>query len=222
MNPLESTQLQEALNAKKEAWETNASDAQKQMTAENLEAIVNSHFKDNAINLGQKAIDFTLKNALGDTTHLKDTLEQGPVILTWYRGGWCPYCNLTLQYLQNNLSEFKKYGANLLALTPELPDKSLSTKEKHDLEFEILSDIGNKVAKQYGLVYKLTDALAEVYQNKLGLENYNGDDSSELPITATYVIDSKGTVKYAFLDADYRNRADILEILEALKELHTK
>lgn len=222
MTPLESTQLQEALNAKKEAWETNASDAQKQMTAENLEAIVNSHFKDNAINLGQKAIDFTLKNALGDTTHLKDTLEQSPVILTWYRGGWCPYCNLTLQYLQNNLSEFKKYGANLLALTPELPDKSLSTKEKHDLEFEILSDVGNKVAKQYGLVYKLTDALAEVYQNKLGLENYNGDDSSELPITTTYLIDKQGTVKYAFLDADYRNRADISEILEALKELHTK
>lgn len=156
---------------------------------------------------------------MGKCINFQSVLDHGPVILTWYRGGWCPYCNLTLQFLQNNLPEFKKYGANLLALTPELPDKSLSTSEKHGLQFEVLSDVGNKVAKQYGLVYKLTDALANVYQNNLGLNDYNGDDSSELPITATYVIDSKGIVKYAFLDADYRKRANISDILDTLKTI---
>ncbi|EWH12979.1 alkyl hydroperoxide reductase [Cellulophaga geojensis KL-A] len=189
------------------------------MTTENLEAIVATQFLENAVNVGDKVINFTLKNALGECTNLQSVLDNGPVILTWYRGGWCPYCNITLQYLQNSLPEFKKYGANLLALTPELPDKSLSTSEKYDLQFEVLSDVGNKIAKQYGLVYKLTDALSEIYQNKLGLKNYNGDDSSELPITATYVIDAKGIVQYAFLDADYRKRAEISEIIDVLKTL---
>lgn len=211
--------LQDALSAKQATWEVNATEAQKEMSSENIEAIIATHFEIHAVNISDKVIDFTLKNALGECTNLQTTLDKGPVILTWYRGGWCPYCNLTLQYLQNSLLEFKKYGANLLALTPELPDKSLSTTEKHDLQFEVLSDVGNKVAKQYGLVYKLTDALADVYKNGIHLQNYNGDDSSELPITATYVIDTKGIVQYAFLDADYRKRADISEILEVLKTL---
>ncbi|WP_425628729.1 peroxiredoxin-like family protein [Cellulophaga lytica] len=215
----EHTNLKDALSAKQAAWESNASKEQKEMTTENLEAIVATQFLENAVNVGDKIIDFTLKNALGECTNLQSVLDNGPVILTWYRGGWCPYCNITLQYLQNSLPEFKKYGANLLALTPELPDKSLSTSEKHDLQFEVLSDVGNKIAKQYGLVYKLTDALSEIYQNKLGLKNYNGDDSSELPITATYVIDAKGIVQYAFLDADYRKRAEISEIIDVLKTL---
>ena len=213
------TALNDALRAKQAGWEAKATDAQKAMTAENLEAIIETHFKENAINIGDKMIDFTLKNALGECTNLQNTLNQGPVILTWYRGGWCPYCNLTLQFLQNSLPEFKKYGANLLALTPELPDKSLSTKEKHNLQFEVLTDIGNKVAKPYGLSYKLTDALAEVYKNGVGLKNYNGDDSSELPITATYIIDKTGIIQYAFLNADYRKRASIPELIAVLKTL---
>ncbi|WP_299252230.1 peroxiredoxin-like family protein [uncultured Lacinutrix sp.] len=222
MDTTEHTKLQDVLSAKQAGWEAKATDAQKTMTTENLQAIVDTHFKDNAINLGDKAIDFTLKNALGECTNLQTTLNNGPVILTWYRGGWCPYCNLTLQFLQNSLPEFKKYGANLLALTPELPDKSLSTTEKHSLQFQVLSDVGNKVAKQYGLAFKLTDALAEVYKNGIGLHNYNGDTSSELPITATYVIDKNGIVQYAFLDADYRKRASITTIVDALKALETK
>jgi peroxiredoxin len=217
MKTIENKNLQDALNVKKADWKANASVAQKEMTAKNLEAIIATHFKENAIDVGDKIIDFTLKNALGECTSLQMMVNQGPVILTWYRGGWCPYCNITLQFLQNSLPEFKKYGANLLALTPELPDKSLSTTEKHELQFEVLSDVGNKIAKQYGLVYKLTDDLSEIFQNKLGLKNYNGDDSSELPITATYVIDVKGIIQYAFLDADYRKRADISEIIDVLK-----
>lgn len=219
MKTIEFTDLQDALSAKQAAWETNASATQKEMTAENLEGIMATHFKENAINVGDKAIDFTLKNALGECTNLQTIIDQGPVILTWYRGGWCPYCSVALQYLQSSLPAFKKYDANLLALTPELPDKSLNTSEKHGLQFEVLSDVGNKIAKQYGLVYKLTDALSEIYQNKLGLKNYNGDDSSELPITATYVIDPKGRVQYAFLDADYRKRAAISKIMDVLKTM---
>ncbi|WP_281846820.1 redoxin domain-containing protein [Olleya namhaensis] len=109
-----------------------------------------------------------------------------------------------------------------MALTPELTDKSFSTTEKHNLQFEVLIDIGNKAAKQYGLSFKLTNALTEVYKNGVGLKNYNSDDSSELPIAATYLIDTNGIVQYAFLDADYRKRASIIAIINALKVLTTK
>jgi peroxiredoxin len=94
-----------------------------------------------------------------------------------------------------------------LALTPELPDRSISTTEKHQLQFEVLSDVGNKVAKQYGIVFKLTDAVAEVYQEGFDLHGFNGDESDELPLAATYVIDQNGVCLYV-LDAEYTNRAE--------------
>ena len=121
--------------------------------------------------------------------------------------------------LQEELSNFKAQGANLLALTPELPDKSISTSEKHDLQFEVLSDVGNTVARDYGIVFKLTEGVAEKYQKSFDLHGYNGDASDELPLAATYVIDTDGVIRYAFLDADYRNRAEPADIIEALKKL---
>jgi len=147
---------------------------------------------------------------------LNDYLKKGPVVLTWYRGGWCPYCNMTLHYLQEQLPNFQLKGASLLALTPEIPDQSMSTIEKHQLQFEVLSDVGNKVAKQYGIVFKLTDAVADSYQKAFDLHAFNGDESDELPLAATYVIDQNGQIVYTFLDADYRNRAEAKDILAAL------
>ena len=118
------------------------------------------------------------------------------MVLTWYRGGWCPYCNLTLHQLQVELPEFEANGAHLIALTPELPDKSLSTSEKHNLKFEVLSDIGNEIAKEYGIVYKLTNDVANAYNKSFGIEEYNGDGSNELPLAATYIIDEYGKIVY--------------------------
>jgi peroxiredoxin len=141
------------------------------------------------------------------------------VILTWYRGGWCPYCNITLHYLQEYLPQFQAAGANLLALTPELPDSSLNTSEKHSLKFAVLSDLHNGVAKEYGIVFTLIEEVATAYQNGFGLHEYNGDESNELPLSATYIIDQDGIVRWAFLDKDYRNRAEPADILVALKGL---
>ena len=169
--------------------------------------------------VGDQAPDFSLSNATGQSIRLSEYLAKGPVVLTWYRGGWCPYCNITLRQLQLELPNFQAKGANLIALTPELPDKSLSTQEKHALEFEVLSDVGNEVARAYGIVFKLTEEVGEMYQNAFDLHAYNGDESKELPLAATYVIDVEGNIQYAFLDAEYRNRAepsDILKILDSL------
>ncbi|MBE7653249.1 AhpC/TSA family protein [Tenacibaculum finnmarkense genomovar finnmarkense] len=187
-----------------------------------LNAVVNSGILESAKNIGDIAPNFKLKNAIGETISLKSYLEKGPVVLTWYRGGWCPYCNLTLHSLQEELPNFIAEGANLLALTPELPDESINTSEKHNLEFEVLSDIHNKIAKEYGVVFKLTEDVAKKYNEKFQLNLHNGDTSNELPLAVTYIINTDGKIEYAFLDADYRNRAEPSKITNFLKEMKKK
>ena len=211
--------LQSILDAKKADWADKATDERKKVYNEGIDAVVKSGILESAVQIGDKAPDFSLSNATGATVSLYEKLEEGPVVLTWYRGGWCPYCNLTLRRLQAELPNFRAAGANLIALTPELPDRSLSTTEKHGLEFEVLSDVGNIIAKAFGVVFKLTPEVAEVYQKAFDLHAFNGDESDELPLAATYVIDTDGTVRYAFLDAEYRNRAEPEEILSTLKAL---
>lgn len=186
-----------------------------------IDSVAHSGVPQNAIQQGQTAPLFALTNATGDTVKLADLLKKGPVILTWYRGGWCPYCNLTLRSLQEHLPDFIERGATLVALTPELPDNSLETKEKNELEFEVLSDVNSEVGKTYGVVYKLTEEVAQYYKKGFDLAKHNGEDSYTLPLAATYVINTDGTVVYAFLHADYRKRAEpqaIINVLDALSK----
>ncbi len=211
--------LKQQLDEKKSAFELKASNEKKRIYKNGIETIEKSGIIEAALKVGDKAPDFTLKNALSQDISLYKTIQSGPVVLTWYRGGWCPYCNITLAQLQQDLPEFTKMGAQILALTPELPDSSLSTKEKHQLDFEVLSDVGNKVARSFGVVFTLTPEVAEIYQKSFGLHQFNGDSSNELPLAATYIIDSEGIVQYAFLDADYRNRAEPLELINVLKRI---
>jgi peroxiredoxin len=211
--------LQATLDHAKNAWEAKAPEKIKEIYAEGITDVTRQNVIAKAKNNGDNAPNFTLKNATGKEVQLNDYLKKGPVVLTWYRGGWCPYCNMTLHYLQEQLLNIQLKGANLLALTPELPDKSISTTAKHQLKFEVLSDIGNKVAKEYGIVFKLTDAVAASYQKGFDLHAFNGDESDELPLAATYVIDQNGAIVYTFLDAEYRNRAEAKDILAALDSI---
>lgn len=211
--------LQATLDNAKKAWEAKAAENTKEIYADGITDVTRQNVVANAKKNDDKAPNFSLTNAVGKEVQLSDYLKKGPVVLTWYRGGWCPYCNMTLHYLQEQLQEIHLKGANLLALTPELPDKSMSTTEKHQLQFEVLSDVGNKVGREYGIVFKLTDAVADHYQKAFDLHAYNGDESDELPLAATYVIDQEGTIVYTFLDAEYRNRAEAKDILAALDSL---
>lgn len=209
----------QALEQRKIDFGKKADQETKRMYQEGLDAITESSLIQSAKNIGDLAPDFTLKNALGKEVSLKDYLKKGPVVLVWYRGGWCPYCNINLHYLQEELPNIIAQGAHLVALTPEIPDQSMSTSEKHHLEFEVLSDINNTVAKDYGVVFKLSDEVAQKYNEKFGLNKHNGDDSNELPLAATYIINTDGKIVYAFLDADYRKRAEPSEITAFLKEI---
>ncbi|QEN06720.1 AhpC/TSA family protein [Oceanispirochaeta crateris] len=210
--------LVDDLNKQKSEFASKAPADKKKIYGDGLQSLVDQHIAENALQLGDTAVDFTLKNATGSEVTLYEELKKGPVVLIWYRGGWCPYCNLTLRHMQASLSEIKKYGATLMALTPELPDKTMSTQEKHNLEFEVLSDNDNSIARKYKIFFKLTDAVAKVYEESFGLSQYNGNSKGELPLAVTYIIDSDKTIKYAFLDADYRNRAEPSDIVDFLKK----
>ncbi|WP_028283070.1 peroxiredoxin-like family protein [Olleya marilimosa] len=211
--------LETLLERKRQEGALKFTKEKKKIYADGIASVSDSGILDNALNIGDKALDFTLKNHLNQDVSLYDQLKNGPVVLTWYRGGWCPYCNITLHYLQNKLADIKAEGATLLAITPELPDNSINTSEKNNLEFSVLSDVGNVIGKNYGVVFKLTPEVATIYNDGFGLNEKNGDASNQLPLAATYVINTKGIIQYAFLDADYTKRAEVLDILNVLKKL---
>lgn len=175
-----------------------------------------------ALKAGDSAPDFKLPDARGTEVRLKDLLASNPVVLIFYRGGWCPYCNLELRALQKALPEITRLGAKLVAVSPQTPDESLSTAEKNALAFPVLSDEGSMTAKSFGIAFDLAEELRPIYaRSGHALPEKNGDDSWVLPIPATYVIDTDGIIRLAFVDADYRNRlepGDVLTALEALSK----
>ena len=173
-----------------------------------------------SLGVSDTAPDFELPDALGKTVRLADLLADGPVVISFYRGSWCPYCKLELHALQEHLPQFKERGASLVAISPQHPDESLNTAEKNDLTFTVLSDVGNAVAHQYGLVFAVSKPLREIYVNVgADLPKYNGDDTFELPVPGTFVVDRDGTIKAAFVNADYKQRMEPAEILKVLSEL---
>lgn len=180
---------------------------------------VASRVEATAINVGDKAPDFTLPNAVGKEITLSELLQTGPVVITWYRGGWCPYCNIQLYDLSQLENKFETAGAQLVAISPEQPDSSLSTQEKQELDFHVLSDLHNKVAREYGIVFELTEPLKAIYGEHINLEAYNSDDSYELPLAVTYVVDQDRIVRWAFVDGDYKQRAEPKDILLAVRAL---
>lgn len=185
-----------------------------------FEAIMTSASGDNALREGDQATDFRLPNAKGGTTGLFEMLEQGPVVLNFYRGGWCPYCNLEFKALNDVLPQIRERGANLIGVSPELPDNSMDTVERHQLQFEVMSDVGNQVARQYGIVMDVPAEMRPLYlQWKLDVPTVNGDDTWELPIPATYVINSDGRIVLAYVNKNYTERLEPADIITALETL---
>jgi peroxiredoxin len=175
-----------------------------------------------AIGLGDSAPDFTLPGAQGDPVSLSAVLRSGPAIVTFYRGGWCPYCNIQLRAYQAVLTQITTLGGRLLAISPQRPDGSLSTAEANALTFDVLSDATNAVARRFGFVYALPQELRDAMQaNGKALPGINGDESWELPVPATYLIGRDQRVALAHVDVDYRRRLEPEAILTALTSLRT-
>lgn len=192
--------------------------------AETLQAgvdeLTESGIAERAVKEGERAPDFELPNVQGKSVSLSALLERGPVVLAFYRGGWCPYCNLQLRAYQRILPEIRELGGQLVAVSPEPQDASLSTAEKNALEFEVLSDVDVTAARSFRLLFDLSERLKQTY---IGMDKdlsvMNADGQWHLPIPATYVIAQDGRVKLAFVDPEYRHRLEPSDILAALQRL---
>lgn len=179
---------------------------------------------DAGLKVGEKAPDFSLKNPNGKIVKLSTLLKKGPIVLTFYRGAWCPYCNLQMHQLTESLPQFKKYGASIVAITPQTPDKTLAQFKKDGYPFEVLSDLDYSVIKSYKLLWEVSPELDASYKHAFGLDiaSFNGKGRLGLPIPGTLVIDKAGVVRSAFADTDYKKRMEPADILATLKQLHGK
>src|SRR5262245_45925954 len=173
---------------------------------------------DDALGVGDRAPAFRLPDARGGEVALDDLLADGPVVLVFYRGAWCPYCNLQLAAFQRALGDIRATGATLVAVSPQTPDQSLTLAEQKALEFPVLSDAGNAVAIKYGLVFTQSEAVTST-SRRLGIDlaDFNGDDSNTLPAASTFVIGEDAVIRFASVSADYRWRVGPEEVLAALR-----
>ena len=200
---------------------TTASPQRLQANAQTISDLVARGLSASALREGDVAPDFALPDTHGHVLALKTLLNRGPVVISFYRGGWCPFCNLELRGLQRVLPEIAQLEASLVAISPQLPDNSLSTEEKNQLTFPVLSDAGNMVAKRFGIVFTLPTAL--VHANKAigrDLAEINGEaGATQLPMPATFVLDTSGVIRLAFVEEDWSKRLDPDIVVDTLRGL---
>jgi peroxiredoxin len=176
---------------------------------ETLVNFKNTYDPAKAIQPGSAFPQFQLSDATGNKVSLNDLLAKGPFLVSFYRGEWCPYCNIELHALQKHLDDFGKRGVTLVAISPELPDQSLSTSEKLSLKFPVLSDVNNELAKQLGIVVTQPDSMQTVF-DKFGVDwnKRYGNDQLEVPVPATILVDKDGIVRNSFVNPEYQYRLD--------------
>jgi peroxiredoxin len=188
--------------------------------AAGIEQVASTGVVERALQPGAVAPDFTLPDATGRLVALGELRRTGPVIVTFYRGGWCPYCNLELRAYQALLPEITAAGVHLVAISPETPDTSLTSVEKAELTFSVLSDAGNAVANAFGIVHDVAPEIRAIYAkngNDLAARTAQDEQHLTLPLPATFVIDQQGEVRFAFVAADYTRRAEPAEVLAAAR-----
>ena len=168
------------------------------------------------VKVGDRIEDFTLPDATGAPVSLGELVADGPAVIVFYRGGWCPYCNIALRTYQTELvPELERYGAKLVAISPQQPDQSLSTKEKAELTFAVLSDPGSRFASTLGIVFTPTEEVLSA-QRTLGLDLAQVNETVELPMPTVLIVGSDRVVRFADTHADYTTRTEVSEIVAAL------
>ena len=185
-----------------------------------LHSLIDTGIAEKSIQQGQSFPDFDLPDANSSSRKLSHFLISGPLVISFYRGAWCPYCNLEINALQQRLPEIAALGAQLVAISPQKPEKLHEQVVTSDLGFEVLSDLDNQLAKQCGLVFTLPESLRPIYSAwQIDIPDHNGNDHFELPIPATYIINTDGKIHYRFADMDYTKRLEPDLIIEQLKSL---
>lgn len=176
-----------------------------------------------AIKAGDRAPQFTLKDQDGNVVSSAELLAKGPLIVTFYRGVWCPYCNIELQAMNEALPEFQALGANVVAISPQTPVNSRKAVRTNALDFPVLSDVNGQTGADFGLRFALPDYLVDLYKNlKNDLPAFNNDPSWTLPMPARYVIGQDGVVLYSEINPDYTRRPDPSDMLPVLEKAATQ
>ena len=176
------------------------------------------HLAAGTITVGATAPAFQLADHDGKIVSSSDLLARGRLVISFIRGRWCPFCVGQIEAMNLVTPQIESTGATLVAISPQTVKQSFFMHDQHKLRFPLLSDAGNKVARQFGLVYRVPEAQEAIYRRAfVNLPLANGDESWELPIPATYIIDRDGTVLYAFANEDYTERPEPADILQTLK-----
>lgn len=214
------TSLSDQMAKARDEFIASQSEEDKMIIGAAMEKLMGSDFGSKALVVGDDIPQFILPNAKGDKISIVDRLENGPVVLSFYRGGWCPFCNLEFMALSDALSEINGLGASLIGISPETPDVAQETVSRHNLPFEVLSDVGNEVIKQFGLFTEVYEEMRPLYlQWGLDIPAANGDEKWEIPIPATYIVDKQGVIRAAYVNKDYTQRMDPGDIIAELKKL---
>lgn len=172
------------------------------------------------ISVGSTVPDLVLTDASGSEVSLASLHADGPVVVTFYRGGWCPYCNTQLADLQARLPEFTEAGARIVAVSPEKPDETAKTAEKNQTSFMVLSDASLEAARSFGVLFELEEQVQEAYKGyNVFLDQHNASGSWALPHPGTFVLDTNGVVLWKWVETDYSQRADADEIIGFLNSL---
>lgn len=173
--------------------------------------------EENSISIDEIFPDFSLYNTNNRLVKLKELLQYGNVVVAFFRGNWCPYCNLELKALQDNLKQIIDRKVTLVAVSPQATHYSKELQNTHRLDFELLMDKDNILAKQLGISFKLQDYVVPIYDNlEIQLSEYNSNDNNELPIPAVFVINQDGRITYKYTDTNYMNRINIQELIDQL------
>ena len=207
--------LEKKLSERRESAKNRISPEILSKMLEATQSLKNSELEKEAFNIGDKIEDTILLNNLGDEVSIMDILGKQPAIISFYRGTWCPYCNLELSTYNELLKDKDKI--KMVAISPERPESSINVE---NLNFEVLSDIDNKFAKKLNLTFDITETIENIYDGfGINLEKSQGKKSRILPIPATYIVDSSGIIVYAYIDADCTKRAEPKDVIDKYLEL---
>ncbi|WP_295685926.1 peroxiredoxin-like family protein [uncultured Nevskia sp.] len=212
--------LQAKLDALKANFETKAAPETFAVMHKATQELIASGQAERALKAGDQAPAFTLLDSDGKSVSSADLLRKGPLVVTFYRGAWCPYCNLDLQAIEAAAKEIREQGAELVAISPQTAIFSRKAQRDNKLSFPILSDRGGETAATFGIRFVLPEYLREIYKMfKIDLAETNGEPSWTLPMPGRYVIAQDGVIAYAEVNPDYTRRPDPSELLPTLKQL---
>jgi peroxiredoxin len=188
---------------------------------QDIEALSHSGFVNRSLQVGDRIPNFSLPDANGDLFELQTLLESGPTVISFYRGMWCPYCSLELRALEEILPTIQALGACLVSISPQTRRSTRSTSEQQNLTHIVLSDVDNQIARQFGIVYQITEPMRQVFEEfGLSLEKFNGSGAQELPVPAIFVVTQDGIIAHRFVDPDFTKRMDPVEIITVLSKLN--